>query len=218
MPLQWGHLVETVAGSDRTDLHRLEEDVVARVPGHGWSSLARSRDAIRRSALCELDSGKRGHPNSRVRGTDVRRGTPTPRRGLPRIDGCFLRFSTCMESLPTRCFPRIAAHQENDGWWRSGQRRADYHSRLRGNDGKRRLERAYCLDVPSATAGIGPPGLGRLSRNKDDFTLSAGRFGTDRRSPVRSKGFHFVKWTSDTCGLDSTGRRVVTRRRCRPRC
>ena len=29
-------------------------------------------------------------------------------------------------------------------------------SRLRGNDGMRRLERAYSLDVPSATAGTGP--------------------------------------------------------------
>ena len=38
-------------------------------------------------------------------------------------------------------------------------------SRFRGNDGKRRLERAYCLDVPAVTARTGPPALAGFRGN-----------------------------------------------------
>ena len=38
-------------------------------------------------------------------------------------------------------------------------------SRFRGNDGKRRLERVYCLDVPFATAGTDPLTVARFRGN-----------------------------------------------------
>ena len=38
-------------------------------------------------------------------------------------------------------------------------------SRLRGNDGSGRLERAYCLDTPCATAGTGPLAMAGFRRN-----------------------------------------------------
>ena len=40
-----------------------------------------------------------------------------------------------------------------------------------GNDGNRRLERTYCLDVPSETAGTGPPALAGLNEEPPDLRV-----------------------------------------------
>ena len=63
-----GHLVEAVASGDRTDLHRLEEDVVTGIAGHDLCSQGSgSRNAIRLGPPCVLEPGRRRHPDSRSR-------------------------------------------------------------------------------------------------------------------------------------------------------